>query len=120
MSKVLDGVKVGDKLLVTSYGTERIEVVDRTTATRVTCGAIQFMRNGTRFGEGNWVRCSARPAVPADVFRIADRAERHKLCCDIDQFESHVRNKVVSTDVAHAVVDYIRSLVDAPVKQERG
>lgn len=71
----LSGVKVGDKLLIKSYGSGRIEVAERITPTgRVITKTGTFTPNGRLMGDSStWHRTYAKVATEDDVagiFRI--------------------------------------------------
>lgn len=78
MDKLSD-VKVGDKLLVRTNYTERIEMVERVTETLAITKGNRFRKDsGYAQGCDKWSYVVAKPATEEDVKRITE-ANRHNI-----------------------------------------
>jgi len=103
----LEGVKIGDKLLIDNHYNERISAVARITPTGrvVTENGDTFRPNGRRIGETErWRMTRARPANPADFERIRRRSAVYRL--------DHIQWDKLPTET----IDAVLALVDAAPK----
>lgn len=67
----LKNVKVGDKLLVTSRGNDKIKTVTKVTKTQITCGTCKFRKtDGRLIGSDIWWSSYAKPATDKDITRV--------------------------------------------------
>lgn len=90
MDKLSD-VKVGDKLLVRTNYTERIEMVERVTETLVITERHRFKKNdGYESGSSAWGYMSAKPATEEEVKRVNEENRRNSLAskCNGIRFEN--------------------------------
>lgn len=84
MSRVLDNVKVGDRLFVSNGLTEGIEVVERLTQTLVITKYHRFKKqSGKRQGDERWCALYARLATDEDIAMI-NRMRMIRKCENIN------------------------------------
>lgn len=86
MSGVLDNVKVGDKLFVTSRWRKSIDTVEKVTKLHVITSNCKYRKSGDSVGDG-WTHSFARPATEEDIENIRKEIARNNMlakCRDIN------------------------------------
>ena len=76
----IEGVKVGDKLLVSNRNWRRIVAVERVTKLHAIAEGVKYrIANGWPAGSNRWDATISKMATDADVAKVADEARRRWL-----------------------------------------
>ncbi len=90
MSRKLENVKVGDKLIVHTYFCESIEVVERTTATLIITKFHRFnKKSGQSLGSSKWNCVWASVGSDEEIEKIQQEAYRRNLISKCKSIESN-------------------------------
>lgn len=74
----LEGVKVGDSIIVSARGCRAIAVVERVTKLHVHCGTARYsIRNGKLAGTDSWSYTVAEPSTP-ELLKEVRAENRHR------------------------------------------
>lgn len=88
MSGVLDDVKVGDKLLVTSRWTKRIVTVEKVLKANIIANSVKYRKSdGYECPIDAWNIASARPLTDEDIESIKKENRRLKMASAIRQID---------------------------------
>lgn len=79
MSGVLDNVKVGDKLYVTSRLRKSIEIVEKVTKFHVITRNGKYRKSGDSVGGDGWTNSYARPASEEDIENVSKEIARNMM-----------------------------------------
>lgn len=88
MSGVLNDVKVGDKLLVTSRWTKRIVTVEKVLKANIIANGVKYRKSdGYEVPLDAWNIASARPVTDEDIESIKKENRRLKMASAIRQID---------------------------------
>jgi hypothetical protein len=80
MNGILDNVKVGDKLLVTSMWAKRIVTVEKVLKANIIAGGSKYRKStGYKYPIDAWNITSARPATEEDIENVSKEIARNMM-----------------------------------------